>query len=112
MRMDHLVPGLDRHLLDFVGGLHANPGVVDQNINPPKSLRDVINKALDRGFIGGVAREALGVNSVRTKCRDCVSPGHAIQIVDRDACALGSKRAGVGIADTPCTPGNDCDLSL
>ena len=101
--------------LGFHGAEPADPGVVDQNVEPAEASDGFVHERLNREMIphigdkrmqGGSCGSGLGERRLR------LAQMIGIDARDRHVHALAQKRGGNRPPDSPRSARHDCDLAL
>ena len=104
------VPGLEAVLVDGLpfGGWHTNAGVVDQDVNPAKLLKDTGNASHHAVGLANVQRKAEAP-STRVGRGGCPV---GIKIGIHHACAVARQRIGNGLTNALRRAGHQRDFAI
>ena len=102
------------------GSVAHDPGVVDQNVEPPPFVDRSFDHRFGVGFVGHVAIVRNGHAPARgdqLDCEVCVLAGtftgdRASQIIDHDACTSTCQFQGMAATDAMAGPRDDGNLSF
>jgi hypothetical protein len=78
-----------------------NTRVVDENVEAPELVRDLLHESFDLFRVGLVSAEGRGAYAVGFKLTDDrLGLARGVRVADRDVGAVFGKRTGNGCADT------------